>query len=211
MLMSFRGDRFSFFAIAAWLTAIVAAFGYLVVYEQTPGATTKAAAGLPSGLDLPAKSGTPLLLMFLHPRCACSRASVGELEKIYSRAPQAAEVCLYFYRPKDKPDSWTQTGLYETARRNGWTVRIDEDGAMARRLGAETSGHVMIFDGTGSLRFSGGVTAARGHWGDNESAGTALKTLVEKPADVSNRPVFGCDIQGETPARSIGSGPDLKP
>ena len=198
-----RGNRLSQFGIVLWAVTIVAAFGFLAAYDQAPGPSPKSVSKLPANFDLPAKPGSHVLLMFLHPKCVCSQASVGELEKILSHAPDSVEVCLYFYKPAGKPDEWTRTGLYETARRNGWTIRVDEDGAIARRLGAETSGHVLIFDSARNLSFSGGVTASRGHWGDNESARAASGALLETANSASTRPVFGCEILGETPARPI--------
>lgn len=198
-----QGNRLSQFGIVLWAVTIVTAFGFLAAYEQAPGASRNSASSLPADLGLPEKPGAPALLMFLHPKCACSQASAGELEKILSHAPASVQVCLFFYKPGGKPDEWIRTGLYDTARRNGWTVRVDEDGGIARRLGAETSGHVLIFDDAGDLRFSGGVTASRGHWGDNDSARAASDALLETAKNTTTRPVFGCEIQGETPARAI--------
>ena len=45
----------------------------------------------------------------------------------------------------------------------GVIVTPDVGGRIAARLGAKTSGHVLVYDENGVLKFSGGITAARGH------------------------------------------------
>jgi hypothetical protein len=87
--------------------------------------------------------------------------------------------------------------------------REDEDGAEAARFGAATSGQVLVYGRDGALVFSGGITAARGHFGDNEGSKAiahfvadprpAAEVRERSPADASagnlaRTPVFGCPI-----------------
>lgn len=189
--------------IAGWIGLMGGAFFFLVRHEQTPGiATTSIATNLPSELKLSVAPERTVLLMFVHPRCPCSRASLGELEELISRAPEAGEVCVVFYKPVGEPDEWAKSGLYKEAQRLGWQTRFDPGGAMAERFGATTSGHVLIYDTKHRLSYSGGVTASRGHWGDSESKATALKSLQQSLPGISTRPVYGCPLQNPDPSRT---------
>ena len=61
----------------------------------------------------------------------------------------------------------------------------DDDGAEARRFGAETSGQTLLYDARGALAFSGGITGARGHAGDN--AGRASLRRADSIASQADR------------------------
>jgi hypothetical protein len=74
-----------------------------------------------------------------------------------------------------------------------WT---DQAAREARRFGAETSGHTLLYDGAGQLVFAGGVTAARGHGGPNEGRASVLAWLKAYPAS-ARTPVFGCPMSKE--------------
>ena len=61
-----------------------------------------------------------------------------------------------------------------------------------------TSGHALLFDRDGHLLFSGGITPARGHEGDNFGASAIAARLAGRPAPAET-PVFGCPIAGPDP------------
>ena len=75
----------------------------------------------------------------------------------------------------------------------------DENGAEADRLGAKTSGHTVVFGRNGAVLFSGGITASRGHVGDNAGENAVLAALKQEMPDRRQTPVFGCSL---TDARS---------
>jgi hypothetical protein len=70
----------------------------------------------------------------------------------------------------------------------------DADGSEARRFGAETSGHTLLFDPNGSLLFSGGITASRGHAGRNAGESAIIAAVNGKRTDRTGTPVFGCSL-----------------
>jgi hypothetical protein len=74
------------------------------------------------------------------------------------------------------------------------SVRIDEAGREAARFGATTSGHVLLYDRGGRLRFSGGITASRGHVGDNAGRAALLGLLIHGETERERTPVFGCPL-----------------
>ena len=67
-------------------------------------------------------------------------------------------------------------------------------GTLPRKLGAETSGHVVLYDEAGNLRFSGGITRSRGHVGESDGARALSALLNGSPATSGNFPVFGCRL-----------------
>jgi hypothetical protein len=71
-------------------------------------------------------------------------------------------------------------------------VAPDRNGVEARRFGAGTSGHVVIYGGDGRLLFSGGITGARGHVGDNVGLERAIASLRADSPTCARSPVFGC-------------------
>src|SRR5262245_14959371 len=75
---------------------------------------------------------------------------------------------VVFFKPGGTDEEWERTDLWHAAVRiRGVQVRSDGGGALARHLGVSTSGHVVLYDSTGQMLFSGGITRSRGRAGDN--------------------------------------------
>lgn len=70
----------------------------------------------------------------------------------------------------------------------------DIDGVEARRFGAETSGHTFLFDSGGQLLFNGGITAFRGHSGDNEGENAVISLINNRSGARAQTLVFGCPL-----------------
>ncbi len=64
----------------------------------------------------------------------------------------------------------------------------------AARFGARTSGFVVVYDATGSLRYAGGITGSRGHAGDNVGRRTVERILAGESERDLDHPVFGCGL-----------------
>ena len=76
----------------------------------------------------------------------------------------------------------------------GLTIWDDEGGALARRFGVRTSGHVLLYDSKGRLLYSGGITPARGHRGDNLRPRRGAGRAVRQGSRQSSTPAFGCPL-----------------
>ena len=144
--------------------------------------------------------GRATLVMFAHPQCGCSRASVGELAIIM--AHENVNASVFFYRPPTESPEWAKTDLWQAAAAiPGVHVFEDPGGHVAQSFGVFTSGQTLLYDSGGHLRFKGGITAFRGHSGDNagRSAITALLQGGALPATglPVTTPVFGCSLRGE--------------
>ncbi len=134
--------------------------------------------------------------MFVHPRCPCSRASLDELDAIMNTEGEAAAATVVFLRPEGAASGWEQTDTWESAGRIPHATRVvDRGGREAARFGARTSGHVVLYDPDGRLEFSGGITGARGHAGDNVGRQMLLRLLAHASTDGSGHAVFGCPME----------------
>jgi hypothetical protein len=178
-----------------WLFAAVAGTSILLSYENKPGNAGTTPATWPADSHITREPGRSTLVMFAHPHCPCSRASVGELNRLLTRCQGSASVHVLFIRPKEVADSWTETSLRKSAEAiPGVRVQLDALGEEARRFGAESSGYVVLYGADGRLLFSGGITAGRGHAGDNAGENLVVSLLKGQPAALKHTPVFGCGL-----------------
>lgn len=183
------------FALIAWLVASAIGFAILIDYEMTPGASGKLAQRFPSDVGISASHDCPTLIMFVHPRCPCTRAGIEELARITARSNRSINSHTIFFRPDTATDDWSQTDLWRAARRiPGLRLLIDCDGSLAKKFGAQTSGHVFLYDEVGVLRFEGGITPSRGHSGDNYGKAAILSLLGGGRPERDTTPVFGCPL-----------------
>ena len=112
-------------------------------------------------------------------------------------AHAAGKVTAYvlFVKPPGAGVGWDDTDLRQSAAAiPGVTVLTDENEIEASRFGAQTSGHTLVFDRDGKLIFSGGITASRGHIGNNPGERAVLAFLHQQTPDRSQTPVFGCSL-----------------
>jgi hypothetical protein len=116
-----------------------------------------------------------------------------ELAQVVARIQNKARVYVLFYTPSGSGRDWENTDLRHIAEKiPGVTVLSDVDGVEAQRFGAETSGHTFLFDRTGRLLFSGGITASRGHSGDNAGESSIVSLINNGTSGRANTLVFGC-------------------
>jgi hypothetical protein len=189
-----------FVVAGVWLIAVSAGLRVLWGYSTKPGpAMSVAAAGRvwPQGTSLSRDGQLHTLVMFVHPKCPCSRASAGELSRIMSRCAGKVRVQVVAVLPQGASQDWGDSVLIKRLRGiPGVELCIDHDGREAERFGARTSGQSNLYDPAGRLLFSGGITAARGHEGDNAGADSIVSLVSGSDAALqSTTPVFGCSLQ----------------
>lgn len=179
---------------AVWTAGVVLALAALERYKATPGAVGNTPPRfLAMGVD--ASPGHAKLLMFIHPKCPCSKASLSELTEVIAQTATDASVEIVFVTPAGVKPRWESTPLWELASTiPGTKVVRDEAGIRAKKLGAETSGFVLLYDGDGRLRFSGGITRSRGHLGDNSGRRALCALLAGGTHREATSPVFGCPL-----------------
>lgn len=182
-----------FAAAALWAGTIAGAYRAVRRFETTPGRAAHAPATWPATLRMPLNENGATLVMLIHPRCSCSRASISELQAILDKSP-ALRPYVLVYRPADAKPGWEQTETVLAASRlRRTTVVIDENGRQSRRFGGFTSGQTFVYDRAGRLRFSGGITSLRGHAGINRGRTDVIRIANSGSGD-GTHPVFGCSI-----------------
>lgn len=188
---------------ALWLLIVGAGVGLLWKYESTPGVAAATPARWPSGSSIKPDADRATLVMLAHPHCPCTRASIGELARLMTQARGRVTAYVLFVRPSNFSDSWVQSELWASAEAiPGVTPVLDDEGVEANRFHAATSGQTVLYDAAGHLLFSGGITSARGHAGDNAGLAAIVSLLTSDEADERGTPVFGCPLfaQNECPA-----------
>jgi len=183
-------------AALVWIAAIGLGFRYLVNYSVQPGIAASAPDEWPAESLIPAPRGQHVLVMTLHPHCPCSRASVTELNNLMAMLrPDHVKGYVLVVKPKEFADDWIQTESYRNALRiPGVEVLLDVDGEEAGRLGAATSGQVLLYGPKGGLLFAGGITPDRGHLGDSPGRARILSLVRTGKADAKDSLVFGCSL-----------------
>lgn len=149
------------------------------------------------------------LLVFVHPFCGCTSATLAELERLEARTEPRLRPAITFvlFRPDGEPGWDTRTDIHRFTRLQGARAVWDRGGREARRFGAKTSGYAMLYGGDGGLLFRGGITGARGHEGENEGLDQLRLALTAPaapgaPKSVRQSRVFGCAIGGPEGNRS---------
>jgi hypothetical protein len=178
-----------------WIAAVAFGLRVLLRYESTPGRIGVVGASWPATSSIQRSGPNSTLVMLAHPHCPCTRASIGELAQIMADTHGKLDAYVLFARPSGADTAWDDTDLRRSAAAiPGVTVLSDADGSEARRFGAETSGHTLIFDRSGALLFSGGITASRGHAGRNDGESAVIAAVNGKHNDRTRTPVFGCSL-----------------
>jgi len=160
-----------------WSGLVAGSFYLWSAYEQQPGEIPD------SHPAAEAVRGRWQLGMFVHPHCPCSRASLQELRRLLeqlSRPPTEVPVqaTVYLVCPPEAPPGWEEGELLTQLHRwHDVTVVIDRDGRKAQRWNVTTSGHVIVVDPDGRVRFRGGITPGRGRQGDNRGSRQILQIL----------------------------------
>jgi hypothetical protein len=189
----------------AWLLAVGAGFAGVAIYKMTPSPQREVAATWPAGARAKPSADKATLLLFAHPQCPCTRATLAELAGLEQRYGDRFDTWVLFLSPKGGPASFTDTDLRTSAERiPGVHILIDEGGAEAARFGIATSGTVALYQ-RGKLLFHGGITPARGHEGESAGRERIVSLLTTGTADRNDAPVFGCALSDEEPVRVADS------
>lgn len=184
---------------AVWLGVIATGLGLLWQYEATPGRDAGLARTWPRESQLKIGGNRPTLLVFAHPKCPCTRATLAELSRVTARTRDQMDVHVVFVRPPGVPAGWERSDLWRDAQTiPGATLHVDEGAYEARRFGVATSGYALLYGAEGRLLFAGGITGARGHAGDNPGEDALLAALGSGETAQERMPAFGCSLLGET-------------
>lgn len=193
-----RRSRWIVPMLLLWGIGVAAGNVILAAYSLRGGKIEAGPEQWPSTAWVEREPGTWRLLMFAHPRCPCTRASISELARLLTNLRRPIDVSVHFFRPEFEADAWARTDLWDSAAAiPGVQVASDPGGRVAELFGAATSGFVCLYDADGALAFRGGITAARGHEGQNAGE-DAIFSLVHGRGDAPRTcNVYGCPLRDE--------------
>jgi len=200
-------DKKLWIVAACWLALACGALFAMAGYGTEEGKHGVAPSHWPGGLDsmIQRDPARPTLVLFAHPLCPCTRASLWELESITNRVYGMVDLHVLFFEPEDKsamPEIWEASALKSMAERlSGTFIHKDVEGGIAKHFGAYTSGQVLLYDTDGNLQFQGGITPSRGHTGTNPGSAAIISAVLSDegvdPLAPRINPVFGCSLHGD--------------
>jgi hypothetical protein len=197
------GNRFWLAIGVVWLIVVGVGMGVVLNYQNTPGDSGDPPALWPTQSRIPRTAGLPTIVVMGHPKCPCTRATIGELAVMMARLHNRATAVVVLVRPHGTPDGWDDTDLRRSALAiPGVTVMSDLDEVEADLFSAQASGQTMLYNAGGKLLFSGGITVSRGHSGDNAGRSSITSFVTDGTAEITRTSVFGCALH--TPKSSTG-------
>lgn len=186
-----------------WLVAVCAGMFAFWDYSFTQGEASATPVEFPRGSLVTRIDGQPCLIMFVHPMCGCTNASVKQicrlLQDIRSTGHSVPHLTFVVRQPSRTEPAWCSTSVLQLCGSiPGASVIQDYDGHESRRFGVTTSGTCCLFNRNGQRTFVGGITIARGHEGPAPGASQLKTAITDQRVIDEGFPVFGCALFSET-------------
>src|ERR1700734_3391131 len=102
-----------FLTIAGVFWALFVAIGFLILAEEefTPLKVAPQVAVFPRSCALQLVTDKPTLVIFVHPRCPCTRASLHELDGLLALTENRVSATVVFTIPDGVPAGWERGDL----------------------------------------------------------------------------------------------------
>lgn len=182
-------------SVGVWAVLVVAGLVAVAAHQTLPGRAGDGPASWPSLAGFAHDSRKPTLVMLAHPGCPCTLASLRELERIQGETSLGLTAHILFLDIPGAPDS-DSPSIRLARSLPGTVVHTGVAPQAARVWGARTSGQAFLYDRSGVLRFSGGITPSRGHEGLNVGHSAVESFVRTGRANTNWAPVFGCSLLG---------------
>src|ERR1700730_2349140 len=180
---------------AFWILSLIIGFLILAQEEFTPIKASSRVALFPRSSALQLVSDKPTLLLFVKQPSPSTRASLHEWDVLLAQTQNRVSAIIVFTIPDGVPAGWEKGDLWNSAlTMPGLRVIRDPGGREAHQFDVQGSGHVLLFASSGKLLFSGGITASRGHEGDNVGLTAIVSFILNGHAPVNHTPVYGCSL-----------------
>lgn len=182
-------------AVAVWLISLVIGLKILWNYQTTPGEQLKKTPRFHNTSLLQLASQQPTLIMFAHPQCPCTSASILELQGVEQKLRGLVKIKVFFIQPASKDRSWVESSSWALAKKiPDAEVAIDRLGTMAKFFNAQVSGETVLYSKNGDLIFEGGITPSRGHVGDNHGTEAIIEAVRTGTASINKTQAYGCGL-----------------
>jgi len=139
-----------------------------------------------------AKSTAMRLIVVIHSDCLCSEATLENLKSLGEASLARLNPHIVITGPHATAGS-ESPNVKAAYRLPHASVEFCSEADELARYGGLTSGQCFLYDPSGSLQFSGGITAGRGVPGS--SAGmAAIEAALRSETGPQSAPVFGCQL-----------------
>jgi hypothetical protein len=196
--------------VAGMVLILAIGIGAISAYKTTPPpATRQLIQSWPAASSLVRDPVSPTLILFAHPRCECTKASLVQLRDLMPRLEGRVRPYILFAKSEQGSESSPTENQTVAASIPGVTILPDEGAREADRFGAAASGQLMLFDTGGRLLFSGGIAPLHEYEGEAPMVRGLLAAVGSAsgkgpPVAQVQMPnaVFGCALHGK------GNAPD---
>jgi len=176
-----------------WLVTVAMGLHVMLNYSAAAGEPGQPPAVWPAQSKIPRTPGLATIVVLGHPKCPCTRATISELALAMARLHDRATAVVVLAHPHGTPEHWEETDLWHSASQiPGVIVMGDPDEVETDRFHAQVSGQTMLYSANGDLLFSGGITASRGHSGDNAGRSSIVSLVLTGTSETKATPVYGC-------------------
>jgi len=182
--------------LTTWLAVIVGTLALVWRYKLTPGPLAEAPERWPTASALVFEPRVANVVMFAHPQCPCTRASMTELGRLADETHGRVKIHVVLLRPDGAEAGFEDGAIKDRAIALGADVFVDVDGREAARFGAVVSGSTVVYANDGALVFRGGLTIARGHEGRGPAHDRILAAIASN-GSISTAPTYGCPLVAE--------------
>lgn len=134
------------------------------------------------------------ILMFIHPKCPCSVASLNALELIIRSCHSQPSAEVIVVGADESQIASNAFALVAKARAIPDAIVRSELLNEAKLYGARTSGHLVVLNADKQELFRGGITPARGHEGQSVGMECVKSLLTGYAPAERTRPVYGCPL-----------------
>lgn len=182
-------------AFASWAMLITFGAAALIIDSSKPGLSGTAPWHFPESETGIQQGPNPVLLVFLHPHCPCSRSTLAQIQSVLETHSGKMDCRIYVVVPPQASEGWesgtivNQLKAFEKA-----TIEIDRNGTVASQFSAKTSGQVLLYRSDGVLGFSGGITAPQSQAGQSPGLLALVARLQNEELPHLQSPVFGCPL-----------------
>lgn len=185
-----------------WFAALIAGFAALTRYDLTPGSRGAVASdpeGAHSRIPLARSDSSWTLVVFAHPECPCTGATLENVDRLAAENGDRLEVRIVIVPISDSAAGGSGRNVARARELTRAEIVRDDSGSIARSFGVATSGDALLFDPSGRLRFRGGLTDGRGHAGDGIGIASVRRWILGSGVDhvPAETPVFGCPLFDE--------------
>ena len=184
-------ESFQLPIIVVWIACIAYGLFDLNQYQFKAGSDV-AVSDWPASTKLQRSTSLPTEILFLHPACPCSAASLDALQKIMSRCSRPAHVIVAFV--KEDGIVTEDTNLWQSAQKIPGIQILQVETTEPKLFGATTSGFLALYSPSGNLMFCGGITSERAHIGDSVGADAVVTCIDGSKPSIAKTPAFGCEL-----------------